>query len=184
MKANASAPANAEKPEHDRRGRQQDVVDEADHGAELACASVLGKPGSCRDPQRRADEDSQTAHHQTAEQGIGEATLGLRRWRGLGEQSEADATQAVAERRPQYPEQEDEAEDGSGATKQHRNCIASTTTAINFFDETIRVAQVCGWSSHQVPSRRARRLSISRAIARTTKVTINSTKPSNSSAER
>ncbi|KAG0927881.1 hypothetical protein G6F31_017897 [Rhizopus arrhizus] len=168
MKASDSAPANAEKLP------PQDVVDEADHGAGLAGVAVLGQPGTGQHAQRGADADRQRTHHGAAEEGVGKTAFLHRRRRHLGEQIQVDAGQALGGQGEQDPAQEEQAEQGGGAGCGDRNDVA---------DAAAQVQRISG-GGHQLPSLRDRRISIRRAMASTTKVTMKRTKPSSSRAER
>ncbi len=163
-----------EQTKHDGRRRQQDVVDEADHGAGLAGVAVLGQPGAGQHAQRGADADCQRTHHRTAEEGIGKAAFLHRRRRHLGEQIQVDAGKALGGQGEQDPAQEEQAEQGGGAGRGNGDDIA---------DAAAQIQRISG-AGHQLPSLRDRRISIRRAMASTTKVTMKRTKPSSSRAER
>src|SRR5690606_19049377 len=139
---------------------------------EAAAARVFGQPRAGHDPDRRAHRDRHEVDDHAADDRIRETAL-VSVGGDLREQRHADRADPAADRDPQDPGEEHEAEPGRETAEDQRDGIARVATPV----DGCRCA-------HRLPSLRSSRRSMSRAISNTMKVTTNSRKPSAIRAER
>ena len=111
-----------EETDHDRRRRQQDVVDEARRGCQPAAAAEFGEIGAGQHADRRADQGGHCRHHQAADDRIEQATIAAGRRRVQREQARAQRVESLVKQRDQYPRQPEQAERQrqAGNKQQHR----------------------------------------------------------------
>ena len=98
----------------DGRRAQQNVVDEAHHRGELSVAAVFGHVGARHHADRRAEQDAENRHDQTASDRVQQAAGRPGRRGHFGEDRKAEAAEAVPEKREEDQSEPDEAETGGG----------------------------------------------------------------------
>ena len=156
-----------EKTDHDRRRAEQNVVDEANDKGEPRILAVFRQVGASQHAERRADGDADHRHDQAADDRIQETAVAARRRRHLREDVERQPCEALPEQHHENHEQSRQA-DGRGRDAQAQPHGVSATSRGS------RKRRACGY----LPAWISSRISMSLAIARTTKVIMNKIRPS------
>src|SRR5258706_11533586 len=157
-----------EQPHDDRGCAQQDIVNEAHGRSELGVAPVLRQVRPGENPNGRTDHHAERGHHQAADDRVQQTAVATGRRRHFGEDGDAQAAQSLEYERAQDDHQHADPEHGRAPTERHDHNAAQATALVAALID----------SHDYLPAFISRRISISRAMARTIKVIMKRMSPS------